>query len=629
MIAFAMEVPVPSAEIAHCQLKANVYLQLPSSSDSASNHLKNLKNRASEEHLVLLIEDLTNEIILFSELRHNTFFYGAQLPLSTTLSGNSMNCAVEAIISVDDYLSQLGINSLWTIQRQEVFQIGKRDPSIADSFTDLICHTTITTSTTSNVHITLQKFVRLSLDYVSSKSSDYTDLIPFPRIPKLQTSAIPGLDALFAVLRTTIGFATHYLHSDLLTFNNKLDCEHGVSFNVIGVRVHTSNQFNEPESNINTSSSQISEIQRELSLQRHPSRLHPHIAKVAEPWCERSDSIPAHVQPSQLQLTGISCHISCRVVPSAGSPYSLHTAGRLHTSGDAKVAAVECAGVGIALSHGRKYPCLTGYLLTVDKVLKRTLKGLQDPGIQVASDENPVDLKYVKHIVIVFEEEKAQVYLDELVKVIPSFCMHCGPTWWKFVLLDMPLTIHGETLEVVERFAYLGSCLSSECSVGGRCTNLQGSDDEDNMAFGWPTMYCQLDLSHVENREMWDKAVFGANEVYKLRVHNLFCDNCYSHVARALNGMRYRGRSNWNMFSVTLLFFSHARYVNEKNLLREKKVFSSFSGKSKANSWLTGNDVVDNGLFRGNAVTLRSQLLKLPTRSSVFRFVAICVQATQ
>ncbi|GAA51593.1 thioredoxin domain-containing protein 17 [Clonorchis sinensis] len=97
--------------------------------------------------------------------------------------------------------------------------------------------------------------------------------------------------------------------------------------------------------------------------------------------------------------------------------------------------------------------------------------------IQVASDENPVDLKYVKHIVIVFEEEKAQVYLDELVKVIPSFCMHCGPTWWKFVLLDMPLTIQGETLEVVERFAYLGSCLSSECSVGGRCTNLQGSDD--------------------------------------------------------------------------------------------------------------------------------------------------------
>ncbi|KAG5441776.1 Transmembrane protein 222 [Clonorchis sinensis] len=90
---------------------------------------------------------------------------------------------------------------------------------------------------------------------------------------------------------------------------------------------------------------------------------------------------------------------------------------------------------------------------------------------------------------------------------------------------------------------------------------------EDNMAFGWPTMYCQLDLSHVENREMWDKAVFGANEVYKLRVHNLFCDNCYSHVARALNGMRYRGRSNWNMFSVTLLFFSHARYVNLKGCL--------------------------------------------------------------
>ncbi|GAA57634.1 hypothetical protein CLF_112998, partial [Clonorchis sinensis] len=39
--------------------------------------------------------DLTNEISLFSELRHNTFSYGAQLPLSTTLAENSMNFAVE------------------------------------------------------------------------------------------------------------------------------------------------------------------------------------------------------------------------------------------------------------------------------------------------------------------------------------------------------------------------------------------------------------------------------------------------------------------------------------------------------------------------------------------------------
>ncbi|CAM9334751.1 unnamed protein product [Chrysoparadoxa australica] len=30
-------------------------------------------------------------------------------------------------------------------------------------------------------------------------------------------------------------------------------------------------------------------------------------------------------------------------------------------------------------------------------------------------------------------------------------------------------------------------------------------------------------------------------------MHNLFCDNCHSHVARALNTMRYKGWGRWNM----------------------------------------------------------------------------------
>ena len=32
--------------------------------------------------------------------------------------------------------------------------------------------------------------------------------------------------------------------------------------------------------------------------------------------------------------------------------------------------------------------------------------------------------------------------------------------------------------------------------------------------------------------------------------HNLFCDNCHSHVARALNLMRYEGSSSWNMYKL-------------------------------------------------------------------------------
>ncbi|KER20643.1 hypothetical protein T265_15265, partial [Opisthorchis viverrini] len=107
----------------------------------------------------------------------------------------------------------------------------------------------------------------------------------------------------------------------------------------------------------------------------------------------------------------------------------------------------------------------------IDEIMRRTLEGLQNPGVQIASEENLVDLEYADDIVLVFEEqEKAQVFLDELTKDILSFGMHFATTKYEVMLLDMqspsvPLKIHGEPLEVVERFAYIGSCIGSDCSV--------------------------------------------------------------------------------------------------------------------------------------------------------------------
>ncbi|GAA55879.1 retinal rod rhodopsin-sensitive cGMP 3' 5'-cyclic phosphodiesterase subunit delta [Clonorchis sinensis] len=54
--------------------------------------------------------------------------------------------------------------------------------------------------------------------------------------------------------------------------------------------------------------------------------------------------------------------------------------------------------------------------------MRRTLEGLQNPGVQIACDEDLVYLEYADDIVFIFEEEeKAQVFFDELTKVIPSF----------------------------------------------------------------------------------------------------------------------------------------------------------------------------------------------------------------
>ncbi|GMR37470.1 hypothetical protein PMAYCL1PPCAC_07665, partial [Pristionchus mayeri] len=71
---------------------------------------------------------------------------------------------------------------------------------------------------------------------------------------------------------------------------------------------------------------------------------------------------------------------------------------------------------------------------------------------------------------------------------------------------------------------------------------------EDEMGFGWPTRIWQLDERLVQGgAESYDSAVRFASDEYKNHVHNLICDNCHSHVALALNEMKYAGRSNWNM----------------------------------------------------------------------------------
>ena len=94
---------------------------------------------------------------------------------------------------------------------------------------------------------------------------------------------------------------------------------------------------------------------------------------------------------------------------------------------------------------------------------------------------------------------------------------------------------------------------------------------EGSMAFGNPTRYIQVRSNHlqrtrtqVERRQMyllfrmqldpakvknipagmtaveaWDAAVDEANRTYCKRMHNLFCDNCHSHVCRALQTMEY------------------------------------------------------------------------------------------
>uniref|UniRef100_A0A3B3DEB9 Transmembrane protein 222b n=1 Tax=Oryzias melastigma TaxID=30732 RepID=A0A3B3DEB9_ORYME len=103
---------------------------------------------------------------------------------------------------------------------------------------------------------------------------------------------------------------------------------------------------------------------------------------------------------------------------------------------------------------------------------------------------------------------------------------------------------------------------------------------EDNMAFGRPTKYWILDVSKVyaSGSNVWDTAVHDASEEYKHRMHNLCCDNCHSHVAMALNLMRYGNSTSWNMVNLCLLTFIHGRHVSCVGFLKTWLPFMMLMG---------------------------------------------------
>ncbi|XP_019647121.1 PREDICTED: transmembrane protein 222-like [Branchiostoma belcheri] len=86
---------------------------------------------------------------------------------------------------------------------------------------------------------------------------------------------------------------------------------------------------------------------------------------------------------------------------------------------------------------------------------------------------------------------------------------------------------------------------------------------EDHMAFGRPTKYWTMSPSKAKGgTKGWDSAVGDASEEYKHHMHNLFCDNCHSHVALALNTMQYDRSTSWNMVKLCFLMLIYGKYVS-------------------------------------------------------------------
>lgn len=92
--------------------------------------------------------------------------------------------------------------------------------------------------------------------------------------------------------------------------------------------------------------------------------------------------------------------------------------------------------------------------------------------------------------------------------------------------------------------------------------------DQGQMAFGAPTRALRISVRGADEvtscSSHWDEAIQEANRVYRGRTHNLFCDNCHSHVAYALNSMGVKdyGIEKWDMVKIALLIFFRGRFLS-------------------------------------------------------------------
>lgn len=120
------------------------------------------------------------------------------------------------------------------------------------------------------------------------------------------------------------------------------------------------------------------------------------------------------------------------------------------------------------------------------------------------------------------------------------------------------------------------------CNSSGIASDFRGPyyvGDDGRMAFGPPTRYYKIDISQCNiTPEQWDTAIQEANELYRGRMHNIFCDNCHSHVAYALNQMPVSacGIHKWDMIKIAILIFFRGSFLSQSAILQQFLPFTIF-----------------------------------------------------
>ncbi|EDR27191.1 hypothetical protein, conserved [Entamoeba dispar SAW760] len=69
------------------------------------------------------------------------------------------------------------------------------------------------------------------------------------------------------------------------------------------------------------------------------------------------------------------------------------------------------------------------------------------------------------------------------------------------------------------------------------------------------------------NDNDFKEAIDKANKKWKHVMHKYIIDNCHDYCVDILNSVKYKGKSNWNDFTLVFEIFFHSIYVNKKRHL--------------------------------------------------------------
>ena len=147
-----------------------------------------------------------------------------------------------------------------------------------------------------------------------------------------------------------------------------------------------------------------------------------------------------------------------------------HTTGRVRAYGQLS----ECFETSSGIRQGCPlYPFLFNFVM--DDILGQALKSTA-ANFPNAQDETLFDLEYADDIVCIFGTfTDAQSLLNSLICSATRYGLTFAPAKCKIMLFNWtepvcPLFMEGEELEQVERFTYLGSCISTNRNITSEIT---------------------------------------------------------------------------------------------------------------------------------------------------------------